>query len=379
MKKGALVGLGIAALLGCQGNNPETGQSMDAGTIGAYGTTHDNIPEGVVLACGNIARINSHNSVFYACEGDLTPALLEELDLIGQVKEYGRNALGYENTPNYRTYKNEMTEIPLTIFGLYVAPKYVINESPIQIIIETPAEYRTQASHAIRIISLQDNLVDEALFFKSKGYQIFGSFGEGVTSGFSMEETHNPNLGCDLTQELFNYPPYAKIEVILHEDWHYNIIGVWGKNLDLNLEESIATLMGCVAAVDFAIQTYGKTSDITLDTERKLENWLQVSEYINGIYKTLKELYADETRREEAETFNKKIAEETTKELGFEINNASIYRYLPYTLHFPLLYRVYLANPDINVLLNIMRQVPEREAEGVRFLEQYAQELPNSH
>lgn len=106
------------------------------------------------LECDDVIETERHGTIFYSCQQDTTQAVLDAFDLIGRVKEYGKNTFGFPETVNYRQYINTNRQQPPISYRLYVSPKDNIAVEPEDdIFLIAPQEYREDIDEPVMIWS----------------------------------------------------------------------------------------------------------------------------------------------------------------------------------------------------------------------------------
>lgn len=332
------------------------------------------------LECENVETIESHGTLFYACEEDLTPRVEETIQLLGRVKEYEQDVLGMHATGNYRQYASQSHEAsaPAISYRLYVAPKFKLGLAPEFIAIPERREYRALVEKPVMLYSnpgpLVDDLADEELFFRENGYDTYRRV---MTDFSSPGETIQ---GANITPGFVGSSPEWQIITEIHEGYHYNDRLFWGHGDRFEgLKESIVTMEGYAGAIDFIKLEYGEGSETYAKTLKKLADWSEFAYLMNKSYAILSNLYVQDITSGEMESRKQEIlaglnAQASALDYRPEapLNNAVIEGYIPYTRLFPIVYRVYQSHPDIREFAEIMRAVPDAEQEGIDYLEQQA-------
>lgn len=337
MKKGLFLALSSSLALGCA--------SLAA-------------PRVPSLDCVDLIETERHGTVFYSCRQDTTDAVLDAFELIGRVKQYGGQTFDFEETVNYRQYVNTGRQRASTSYRLYIAPGDIIGLEPEErIFIRAPQEYREEADEPIMLWSRLDSLLDEEAYYIANGYDTY------------RRELTDFSPGATITPEFIATALVRKIEVVLHEDWHYNMKLVWGNDLDTDLEESVATVMGLAGAVNFTRHDYGIDSRAYSGALEKRGRWALFADTINMAYNRLEALYAQGMPRDEMQPIKDEILSVFEQRDFSETNNARIIGTLPYTRLFPLVYRVYQTHPDLSELGKILRETPDDEEDGIEYLQ----------
>lgn len=347
MIKKAVLALGASFALGCA-------------SIGA--------PRVPSLDCDDVIETERHGTVFYSCAQDTTEAVLETFDLIGRVKEYGKNTFGFSETVNYRQYVNTDRQEPDWSYRLYVSPRNMVAlESADEVFLSFVQEYMDNVEEPIMIYSHKDNLIDEDAYYRAQGYDTYRraltdySPGASITPDFLGEP-------FAITPDFFAMAHEKQIAVVNHEDWHYNMNQVWGNDLDTDLEESLATTMGHAGAIGFIRENYSVNSSSYGIALNNLQRWVNVSETINTSYSLLNNLYSQNLPWEETEPIKQEILSRADEWFFAPLNNAKVIGFLPYTRLFPFAYDVYVTRPDAGELGRILMQCPDDEEEGIAFL-----------
>ena len=304
------------------------------------------------LKCSNAAKIHASDFFFYACESDITPSLISNLEYIAAVKKYAKERFEMEQTSNYVIYKNRSTDFPKTEYRLYMAPEFAIPQKFENFMyIPQRGNYTIDiGSHAI-FYSLDEQFINDEVYYKSKGYDTLRM----VITNF--------NDGCNLDPVFFSKDPISQANLVLHEDWHETTRST---GRDSMLDESISTLIGNIGAIDFTREYFGENSREHNEAIKKLAFWVDFSEKVVEYNSRLQDLYKKDIPRGQKLIMKSRILSEFG---DHEMNNSYIWAYLPYTKNFLLLYEVYKKNPDIDKLLEILSSIPRSEDKGVKYLE----------
>lgn len=336
MMKKAILGLASALSLGCA-------------SLG--------VPRVPSLDCDDVIETERHGTVFYSCQQDTTETVLETFDLVGRVKEYGKATFGFSETVNYRQYVNTERQEPATSYRIYIAPRDSIALEPAdEVFLSSAQEYRDEVEEPIMVWSRNDNLLDEESYYNSNGYD---TYRRAITD-------YSP--GATITPKFIAMAFEKQVAVVNHEDWHYNMNQVWGNDLDTDLEESLAAMMGNAGAIGFIGVNYGVGSPSYNVALNNLQLWVGVSETINTSYGLLENLYSQNLPWEQEEPLKEEILERAEGWYFYPINNAKVIGFLPYTRLFPFAYDVYVTHPDAGELGRILMQCPDDEVEGIEFL-----------
>ena len=336
MVKKAILGLASALSLGCA-------------SIG--------VPRVPSLECDDKIETERHGTIFYSCSQDTTETVLETFDLVGRVKEYGRNTFGFSETVNYRQYINTERQAPATSYRIYIAPRDVISLEPAdEVFLLSSQEYRNEVEEPIMIWSRNDNLLDEEAYYNANEYD---TYRRAITD-------YSP--GATITPKFIAMTLEKQIAVVNHEDWHYNMNQVWGNDLDTDSEESLAAMMGNAGAIGFIKENYGAGSPSYTVALNNLQTWVDVSEIMNTSYSLLSNLYSQNLPWEQEEPLKEEILERADEWWFAPINNAKVIGFLPYTRLFPLVHAVYVTHPDAAELGKILMQCPDDEEDGIEFL-----------
>lgn len=322
--------------------------------MGCVSLTAPNVPS---IDCDDMIQTEKHGTVFYSCQQDTTEAVLEVFDIIGRVKEYGRNTFGFQETLNYRQYVNTERQEPVTSYRLYVSPRDMVALEPAdEAFLSSLQQYRENPEEPLIIWSRKDNLLDEQKYFILQGYDTY------------RRELTNFSPGATITPNFIAMAIEKQIAVVNHEDWHYNMNQIWGNDLDTDLEESLATIVGNAGAIGFIRENYGIDSDSYTVALNNLQLWADVSETINTSYSLLENLYSQNLPWEQELPLKQEILARADEWWFAPINNAKIIGFLPYTRLFPLAYDVYATHPDAGELGRILMQCPDDEEKGIEFL-----------
>ncbi|MFA5887966.1 MAG: hypothetical protein WC852_04625 [Candidatus Nanoarchaeia archaeon] len=309
------------------------------------------------LKCSNIIKKEIQGTAFYACSEDYSPEVQEVFELIGDVKSYGKETLGFDDSINYRDYRDGNPAQVNTLFMLGVAPKFQVSVD-CRVLFLVDNSYRTLIEEPTIFRSLSDNLLDEKEFYENSGFDT----GRRACMDFSPGGSINP--------DFMGYPPEEKIFAVLHEDWHYysllNSEQLFGP--ESSVDEPVATVMGFASAMDYLQAHYGADSELYKAEAALFEKWRVYSNLVNNSYIELSELYSRDISDAEKERLKQEILAKS-KEAGFKMNNAVIMLQSPYTELFLIAYDVYTAHPNIKELAEIMSMVPATKEEARVYLQ----------
>ncbi|MFH1066073.1 MAG: aminopeptidase [Nanoarchaeota archaeon] len=336
MIKKAILAMGVSLALGCA-------------SIG--------VPRVPSLDCDDVIETERHGTVFYSCEQDTTETVLETFDLVGRVKQYGKTTFGFEETVNYRQYVNTGRQRPRMSYRLYVSPRNMVSLEPAdEVFLLFSQEYRNEIEEPVMIWSRKDDLLDEQEYYRAHDYDTY------------RRALTNYSPGATITPDFIARNNEWLIRTVVHEDWHFNMIHVWGNGLDTDLEESVATIMGHAGSIGFTSINYGLNAAIYTEALNSLGKWSFFSETVNMTYNRLENLYAQNLPWEETKDAKAEILSLVEQRGFIPLNNAGVLGALPYTRLFPLAYDVYVTHPDAGELGRILMQCPDDEEKGIEFL-----------
>ena len=280
------------------------------------------------LGCETASEITIDGNVYYACQNEVTPELLNRLSLVSAVKNFSRDRLGFERTENYIFYNPS----PQMIYRLYVTGEFQIPQKARGwIYLHQDSQYREEISSPIILQSWFDNLKDEEAYYREKGYDTY------------RREYSNYGGGCYLSDTFLSSSIPYQVATIIHEDWHDNI------EQDFNNEESTATLIGRIGAIFFIGEHFGTTSEEYSRAKERLQEWVNYSREIVDCNKMLLDLYRSDLSENEMRETKKTLLE------GTSYNNALIWGTLPYTVKFNELYPLY--NGNLEEFLEILKGI----------------------
>lgn len=193
--------------------------------------------------------------------------------------------------------------------------------------------------------------------------------------------------GTPLTRSLVTASLERFIVVVIHEDFHEQL-GAYS-NLPPSIEEPAATLVGFIAAAQFAEEKFGKTSDAYKNLKDEASLFLQTADIHNDIYTELATLYSSvssgEITEEEALVLKEEIFEKIRTQCAHFMdkmdttsctrrNNADFVLGLKYTKFYPLMYEVYETQGEdlqafMGTILELALQRPQSEQDAVDYLE----------
>lgn len=274
--------------------------------------------------------------------------------VIGQLQEFQQD-LGVERTGNFQRFSAAQD----AVYRCYFTGR-----------LELPASY-----DALQLVEPDDPIcpVDETT------YDLFFYPIEAVASGSSPV---SPALaGAALERTLV---------VVPHEDFH-NQPETGQASFDV--AEAAATLVGFVAARDFARVTYGGESALFRRLDREVDRFLVKSHIVNGYFQRLNDVYgeydAGELTRDEALTRKAALFADFDRQCRASVpavsfntcpavmNNAGLAFDSTYTRHFPTWFALYESlGRDTRATIAAFRQVLGTGPHSERELIEAAQALP---
>lgn len=302
----------------------------------------------VELDCDKKVNFGINGTKFYACKEDISEELIDNMELIADVKKYARDKFGFLPSLNYLVYQEKN---PKVSYSLTITPKTKLSDKYKYVSIKKKEEHRKKYNKTTKLGSQIDDLLDEKEYYKSKGYDIYYK----ATSNF------NDKSGCNLSLDWFKRSLIKKISVIFHEDWHY-YVDIKKPKLDNNnsLEESAAVLIGRAGAVDFVREKYGESSKEYIEAEKNLKYWYDYSLFINKYYTQLDNLYYSNISKKKKLDKKDKILKNAGNEGFGKLNNSTIVGKRPYTKHFPLMYEVYRDNnSSMEKIIMVLKGMPD--------------------
>ena len=239
-------------------------------------------------------------------------AVIAELQAFGQ-------GLGIERTGNFQRFSGARD----AVYRCYFTGQ-----------LDLPASYE-----ALQLVEPDEPTcpVDETM------YDLFFYPIEAVASGSSPVSPALTNAALERT-----------LVVVPHEDFHNQPETA---RASFDVAEAAATLIGFVAARDFARATYGDESDVFQRLDREGDRFLLKSHIVNGYYRRLNDLYgaydAGEFTREDALASKAAIYADFDRECSASepaasfntcpavMNNAGLAFDSTYTRHFPTWFELY--------------------------------------
>ncbi len=286
--------------------------------------------------------IVQNNQQFFACKGDIDQNLIESFGLVSEVKKFGREKFGLEESTNYRFYSSGKPYSPVKrYYNLLISPKNVMPAEWEYDFLEKKQDYRKDIDDPIKLASFEDDLIDEREFYSSK-------------NDVHYREILNYNDSCDLTPDFMNESLSRQIELVLHEDWHFST-AKWFAGLANNLDEGSATFFGFLGAIEFARYAGGKESDLYKSAVSSMESYKAYAITNNSLFEKISEVYARDIPIDE----KAKLREEIIKKSGNgETNNARIAADYVYTKHFITFYKIYEKYRSLDVVVKILKKMP---------------------
>jgi hypothetical protein len=256
-------------------------------------------------------------------------AVIAELQAFGQ-------GLGIARTGNFQRFSDARA----AVYRCYFAGQ-----------LELPASYET-----LQLVEPDEPTcpVDETM------YDLFFYPIEAVASGSSPVSPALASAALERT-----------LVVVPHEDFHNQPETA---QASFDVAEAAATLVGFVAARDFARATYGAESDVALRLDREVDRFLLKSRIVNTYFQRLHDLYsaydAGDFTREDALTRKAELYADFDRECSAStpavsfntcpavMNNAGLAFDSTYTRHFPVWFELYESlDRDAGAAVALFRRV----------------------
>lgn len=324
------------------------------------------LPMFLNVSCANKLAVNrvtkcdleiivQNSQQFYACKDDIGQDVIDGFGLVSEVKKFGQEKFGLEDSTNYKFYSSGKSYSPIKrYYNLLISPKNVMPSEWDYDFLESKQEYRKDIKGPIKLASFEDDLIDERDFYSSK-------------NDVHYREILNYNDSCDLTPEFVKESQARQIEVILHEDWHFNT-AKWFAGLDNNLDEGSATFFGLFGAIEFARYAGGKESALYKSAVSSMESYKAYAIINNSLFEKISEVYSRDIPTEE----KAKLRDEIIKKSGkSETNNARIAADYVYTKRFMTFYKLYEKYRSLDVVVKIMKKMPASESNTDAYLKKF--------
>lgn len=297
---------------------------------------------------------------FRACEGNISRQLVDEFQLVAEVKDFGKRVLGMEKTDNYTEYRSGKDDNLIDwMYTLYIMPKDIISMKSDYRYLDKDESVRDDFSGPAYLSSIKDNLRDEYGFYEGSKDLFYRVNSDYVLDG----------KGCDMTDSFIDSPVERKVELILHEDWHVNHKILAHRAVDSAVSESTASFVGVFGAVEFAKEKYGEKSWAYKQALQARDSWMYHAYITNESYRKLSEIYSMDIPFEEKMELKSKLLDEIGAPYS---NNASIAYDYAYTKYFPDIFRIYLSqDKDFVKTVDILKKVPPDDSDAERFLKDY--------
>lgn len=155
---------------------------------------------------------------------------------------------------------------------------------------------------------------------------------------------------CPITKEMLESDRASQCYVVLHEAWH-STSSLNKHNFPYHFEESSGRVVGLFGGIEFA--KHIKDDELLKTAKDQEAAWSMFADFVNESYDKLKELSDKESSAAKFAKLKKKLNVEAEKlyntvpdsweksELKKKINNAFIIRYRDYTVHYPLVKKIY--------------------------------------
>ena len=183
------------------------------------------------MTCKDVKEISLGEDAFSLCkqDWDQKPEYYQkEFTLIEDAKHFGREQLALKKTENYLEFRSGKEYSPVRmLYDLYVVPKGADLSSNPRDEVVWEGDHCDE-SPPVRLLSIEDTLIDEARCFREKGYSVE----RNAISDFSG--------GSSITKEFLDMPESELIATLFHEDFHDSI----PEGFDIKLNESLANVWG---------------------------------------------------------------------------------------------------------------------------------------
>ncbi len=314
---------------------------------------HDYSKHDTGLKCENVAKVTSYDFDIYACEKNLDQKLIQEFELIADVKRFGKENLGLVVTDNYSIYKDAKNDIPKKIYWLLITEPFKIPKEYDFRHLEEECMHIGKTKRATLLQSYKDKLLDEYEHYKGEGKDVY----RRVLTNFSNDTDIEPNF---LKRNLVN-----KIRTILHEEFHRTVNCM---KLNRNIEESAAELIGHVGTILYCKEKFGENSKQAKVAQLTFERNNEYSEAFNRMLYQLEKLYEKDMDNDVKLKKKKEIFDFYRY---FGQNNSSLWGALPYEKNFHHFYKAYKKNPEIKKVKEILYNLPSEEEEAIKYVKGY--------
>jgi hypothetical protein len=299
------------------------------------------------------------NFKFRSCKESLDDKVLKEFELVAKVKKYAKDTFGFGDTPNYKEYRDGNFLPKETHYLLYVSPKNMLPDKW-----KNQKRIKSEGNHEMKVTkptifwSDKDDLKGEKEYYDKKGFETY------------RRSYNNYGNGCGLTPDLIAKSLQWRISVILHEDWHFNF-GKWRSGVEPNINESAASFVGYVGAVDFIGKNYGKDSREYKRAVRQLKHRKKRAKFFTKYHQLLKNVFDSKLSDKQKDTLREKILSQAKDEYRWT-TVMKIWDERPYTKNFLLLWDVYQKQgQDLGKMKKILRRLPGEEIKAIKYLKRF--------
>ena len=306
-------------------------------------------------------QVQIENFAFKTCKEALDERVIREFDLIRRVKNFGKETLGYEETGNYKEYRDGKFFPKKTQYLLFVAPKNMLPEKweNFKTITKKGDHFKDDKKPTIIWSLYKDDLKDELQKYESKGYETF------------WRSFDSYGGGCALTPKLIKAQMPWKISVVLHEDWHYNFAKRTVGNPDPNINESTASFLGYVGAIEFSKFEFGIGSKEHKGALKQFEKKKKHADVVIRYHRVLRAVFNSNLSEKDKDRERDRLLDEMEEE-GFGMGVMQIWDAVPYTKYFMLWNAVYeKQGSNLKNLNQILRGLPNTDELAVKFLEKF--------
>lgn len=286
-------------------------------------------------------------------QADLKARLKDTGKLVKEVKDFGKLRLDFYTTPNYQVYRDD-SEARLLHSLTLRHPDHEGGKLLERIGVDK--QCTELFDRPVELQSFVSDLEETENFYKDAGYSTF----RRKVYDFS------DSTGCNLNSDFLDNSLVRKVELVLHEDFHYNMrVRNQGFSGDIYISESAASVVGLAGAVEFCAQAYGWDSTELYAAKRKLKSHRSKALASIDLYNL-----GDKIRKMD-KSLKRKIYSKGRSLLMLLVhdyaNDARFEADMPYYMHFNKILQIYKKS-DIRNLVETLYNCPTGP-ESVEYLD----------
>ena len=279
-----------------------------------------------------------------------------------EVRQFAIDYLGFYKDSKHYTWFAEEGNNGHTLSTLLVTEKTTLPPSGKVTIehLDRNGAYRETLDSSLYLYSEEDQLTDERDYYAREG---FDTYWRSVTSYHTFGE----GMGSPITPSFLNSGLVYQAQTIIHEMCHEFVEKNIGADFSSELNESFCNLAGYAGVVEYFTQK--NMPEERADALNKLDNHLEFARKFNKAHGKISEVYNEDISRKEKIKQRQQLFSEIQSFMGADVNNALMWSWYPYLVHFPLMNDAYAAQGcNLNKFMTTMKDCPEDEEKALEYI-----------